>query len=314
MTYDLIIVGGAPAGLTAALFAARRGLKTLLLTKNIGGQIATTSEVENYPGLKFIAGYELGEVMAEQATRAGTEIKLDTVELIEQSKEPAATFNIKTTTGLFTTKSVILALGKAPRSLNVPGEQEFLGKGVSYCAGCDIKKYAGQPIVIVGGGSSAFTAAKLAITHSEQVWLVHRNGNFRAEQVLIDKVLSSAKVKVKTDAEVTKIEGNEKGVSQVTIQTTKGPESIPAKAVFIEIGFEVKSGFLKELVKMNELNQVIINERQETSVPGVFAAGDITNTPFNQAVISAGEGAKAALAAFSFLNGNRPISADWGKN
>lgn len=309
--WQVIIVGGAPAGLSAALFAARRGLKTLIITKNIGGQIATTVDVENYPGLDYVEGHALGHTMLQQATKAGAEVVVDTVTELKHTKDITT---VTTTKHSYTTQTLILTHGKVPRNLDVPGEQELLGHGVYYSAGAEIDQYQGQSIVIVGGGSSAFTAAKRALSRCREVWLVHRNNQFRAEQGLIDQVLASANVHVKTDSSITKIVGTEAaGVTGVVASTPKGQVDVAATAVFIEVGFEINTALIKGLVELDQLNRVIVDERQATSVPGIFAAGDITNTPFNQAIISAGDGAKAALAAFSYLNDNKPVPADWGR-
>ncbi len=319
--YDVVIVGGSAAGLSAALFATRRNLKTVVITKDIGGQLSSTLDVENYPGIQYIEGFNLAVEMRNQAEAAGAKIIIDSVENIKQAdKKDGLYFSIKTASNKINGKTVILAYGKTPRSLGIAGEKEFLGKGVSYCTGCDINKYSGQEVIIVGGGSAAFEGAKLAAKICSQVYLVHRNDKFRAEDITVKDVRSLANVKIITNAEVKEILG-EKQVQAAVIKTENKTENnpknneqkIPTNAVFIEIGFEVNRSLTENLVKLDQQNQIIVNEKQETSIAGIFAAGDVTNIPYNQAIISAGEGAKAALSAYSFINEGKPFGADWGK-
>jgi len=309
--YDLIIVGGSAAGLSAALFAVRRGLKTLVITKDIGGQLSSTVDVENYPGIQYIEGFKLATEMQKQAEAQGAEILMSEVSAITKTGKG---IELQAGEQKHFAKTLILAHGKTPRSLNIPGEKEFLGRGVSYCAGCDVEDYKGKDVIIVGGGSAAFEGAHLAAKICPQVYLVHRNNNFRAEAVTVEAVKRLPNVKIITDAELVEIFGDVSHQVRGAMVKVKGEQTeIIAKGVFIEIGFEIQRGFTEGLVKTDKLNQIIVSATQETSSPGIFAAGDITNVPYNQAIISAGEGAKAALAAWSYINGGKVVGADWGK-
>ena len=309
-TYDLIIIGGSAAGLSAALFAVRRGLKTLVLTKDIGGQLSSTVDVENYPGIQYIEGFNLASEMQNQAEAQGAKIILDEVKLITKK---AKLITVKTNQQEYQAKTLILAHGKTPRSLNIPGEKEFLGRGVSYCAGCDIKNFKNKEIVIVGGGSAAFEGAKLAGKICKKIYLIHRNDTFRAEKVTIEGVKKMPNVEIITNSQLHEIIGDKNGVNKIMTKTGNEMREISAQGVFIEIGFEIQRGFTEKLVETDNINQIIVNHKQETSTVGIFAAGDVTNVPYNQAIISAAEGAKAALSAWSYLNNNKPVGGDWGK-
>ena len=304
---DVLIIGGSAAGLSAGLFAARRGLKTVIVTKDLGGQLASTLDIANYPGISFIEGYSLSEVMAEQARHAGAQIIIDEVSSLETSGQQ---FIARGAQNSYTGRSLIIALGKTPRSLGLPDEEKYLGKGISYCAPTEIIKAADQSVVIVGGGGTAFAAAKLGAAIAQKITLVHRNETFRAEKSDIDEVSALPNVEIITNAEVTALHGQPK-LEEVTITRSDGSASmIKCDHLLIGAGFTVRPAIYTQLVETNELGLIKVNERQETSRAGVYAAGDISSVPFNQAVISAGEGAKAALSAYSWLTG-KPAGSDW---
>lgn len=311
--YDFLIIGGACAGLAAGTYAGRRAMKTLLVTKDIGGQIATTPSVENYPGIDFISGPDLALAMQEQAVKWGTEIVFDEVMKIEKRGE--MDFVITGNDNTYYGRSLLLAYGKTPRSLGVPGEKEYAGRGVSYCVTCDAPLFRGKTVAVVGGGSSAMEGALILSKVCEKVYLVHRRDEFRGEEVLltqinetpnIEKVLSSVSEEIVGDGRLV----NGLRVSNVT---SKEIRELPVSGVFVEIGFMVNSSLVKDLVELDRLNQIVTNNNQETSNSGIFAAGDITDTPFKQAVISASEGTKAALQAYSYLNHGKPVGVDWKK-
>lgn len=304
--YDVIIVGGGPAGLTAALYASRRALKTLLVSKDIGGQASKTFEIENYPGIDKITGPDLTMTMKKQAEKFGTEFLFDEVSSISASKN---LFSVQALSRTIDSKSLILASGKKPRELNVPGEHQFKGKGVCYCATCDAPFFKGKTVVVVGGGNSALDAALYLTKFATKIYLVHRS-EFRAEQVMIDAVAKNKQIETIVPDEIEKIEG-EARVSSVTLKSGK---KLMVDGVMVEVGYVVDNSILKGLVKLNEKDQILTDENQATSHPGVFAAGDVTTTQFKQIVISAGEGAKAALATYEYLrqlDGKQGLAADW---
>ncbi len=310
-SYDLVIIGGACAGLSAATYAARRAMKTLVITKDTGGQIATTPSVENYPGIDFITGPELAAAMQEQALKWGAEVTYDEITKIE--KRGDQDFLVSGDKASYQGRALLLAYGKTPRNLDIPGEKQYAGYGVSYCVTCDAPLFKRKTVVVVGGGSSAMEGALILAKICEKVYLVHRREEFRGEAVLLDqinatpnieKVLSSTPEEVLGDGKY----ANALRVKHVVDGTTRDLE---VQGIFVEIGFIVNSALIKDLVELDRLNQVVTNNRQETSNTGVFAAGDLTDTPFKQAVISASEGAKAALTAYSYLNDGKPVGVDW---
>lgn len=300
--YDLIIVGGGPAGLTAALYASRRALKTLVLTKNFGGQVALNSNIENYPGIENISGLDLMLTARAQAEKSGAKIADADIKSIAKI-EPG--FKVVSAGGKeYEAKAILLALGREPRKLGIPNEAEFIGKGVAYCATCDAPLFAGKNVVVVGGNNSAVDTALLLSKIARQVYLIARKGALTAEAVLTNNLNSLSNVKIVYHAIVEAIHGHN-FVESVTVKhlDTETNEEIITDGVFVEIGYEVKADFLGDLVKRNAKGEIIVDDYNRTSLAGVFAAGDVTNTPFKQAIISAGEGAKAALAIYDYLIG-----------
>lgn len=299
--YDLIIIGAGPAGLTAALYAARRTLKTLVLTENLGGQTILALNIENYPGAMDLSGIELMEKFKQQAESFDAEIKFDLVEDIKKSSD---VFEVLTKSRqTYKSKAIILAFGKIPRKLNIKGETEFLGKGVVYCATCDAPLFSKKDVVVVGGGSSAADAALLLSKIANKVYLIHRKNKFNAEDILVERMQKNSNIEFVLNSTVEEIKGTD-FVEKVVIKNieTLDLSEINTQGVFIEIGFEVKTDFIKTLIKLNEVGEVIIDKFNQTSLPGMFAAGDITTVPYKQTIISAGEGSKAALSVYNFIN------------
>lgn len=299
--YDLIIIGAGPAGLTAALYAARRTLKTLVLTENLGGQTILALKIENYPGAMDLSGIELMEKFKQQAESFDAEIKFDLVEDIKKSND---VFEVLTKSRqTYKSKAIILAFGKIPRKLNIKGETEFLGKGVVYCATCDAPLFSKKDVVVVGGGSSAADAALLLSKIANKVYLIHRKNKFNAEDILVERMQKNSNIEFVLNSTVEEIKGTD-FVEKVVIKNieTLDLSEINTQGVFIEIGFEVKTDFIKTLIKLNEVGEVIIDKFNQTSLPGMFAAGDITTVPYKQTIISAGEGSKAALSVYNFIN------------
>ncbi|MDZ7798937.1 MAG: thioredoxin-disulfide reductase [Patescibacteria group bacterium] len=313
MIYDVIIVGAGSAGLTAALYASRRSLNPLVLSQDIGGQTATTHIVENYPGINKIEGPNLMLNFMNQAKKFGAEIKIAEVKKIKKDKEK---FNLKTSSHeSYQGHAVILAFGLSHRHLNVPGEDKYMGKGVVYCATCDAPLYKEKIVSVIGGGNSALEAALLLAKNSPKVYLIHRRDKFRGENVLAKQVLDNKKIEVIYKAQAKEIKGND-SVNKLIINQENKEKEIEVEGVFIEIGFEVKADFIKDIVKLDKKNQIVIDQDCRTSEEGIFAAGDVTNTSYKQIVISAGQGAKAALSAHKYLQQKGLAKGgfiDWGK-
>lgn len=305
--YDLIIIGGGPAAFSAAIYAGRKKLKTLILTPSIGGQIAQQPTVENYAGYLGKGGFKLVQNMKAQIKG------LETVELKEGAEWKVGSlekkdgfFAIVCEKESFDGRAVIIAAGKHPRELGVPGEKEFYNKGVTYCAVCDAPLFAGKITAVVGGGNTALDFALLLAKFAEKVYLIHRRGEFTGDRVSLDKVKTNAKIEIITDSVVEKISG-EKFVSGISAKNAVSGETkeIKLEGVFVAIGSIPNTEFMKGLVKLNEYGEIIIDHKTcETDVPGIFAAGDITDVPEKQAIIAAGDGAKAALAADKWLQKN----------
>lgn len=315
--YDVIIIGGGPAGLTAGLYASRRTMKTLIISQNIGGQVLETNWIENYPGFKKIKAVELIQRFEEQVRDLGVEIELGTVtEIKEENKE----FVIKTNKKEYRCKAVILAFGKSPRTLDVPGEREFTGKGISYCAICDAPLFKKKITAVVGGGNSALEAALFLSGIASKVYLIHRREEFRGFETLVEKV-KKKDIELVLNSIVTEFKGD-KFLKSIIIENvnTHEKKELKVDGVFVEIGSEVKTDLIKDLVKIDETKHIVINHNCETYYPnsdkirpGVFAAGDVTFTHFKQIVISGGEGAKAALQAYNYIHGieTKGMVADW---
>ncbi|MCX6821754.1 MAG: thioredoxin-disulfide reductase [Candidatus Aenigmarchaeota archaeon] len=309
--YDVIIIGAGPAGLTSAIYTSRRGLKTLILSKDLGGEAINIERIENYPGFKEIEGFKLIKAMEEQVKGFGVEFVYDEVVKITHKGK---TFIVKTTEKEYESKTIILAFGKTPRNLNVPGEKEFTGKGISYCATCDAPLFRGKTVAVVGGGNASLDATILLSDIAKKIYLIHRRDEFRGFESFVNEVKKKKNVEFVLNSIVAEIKGN-KTVKSVIIEdaNTKKRKEIEVEGVFIEIGSEVKTDFIKDLVKLNN-NQVMVNKNCETSCPGIFAAGDVTDTPFKQIVVSAGEGAKAGLTAYNYIHGIKSMMVlDWRK-
>ena len=298
--YDLIIIGGGPAGFTAAIYAARRAVKTLLVAKEFGGQAVYASKVENFPGFDLIPGYELMEKIKNQAERLGAEVKC--TDILEIKKEKDNFFVRDRENNLYESRALVLSFGAVPRKLGLPNEDKFKGNGISYCATCDAPFFKNKPVAVVGGGNAALDAALLLAKFASRVYLVHRRGEFKAEEVRVNDVKKLPNVEIILNAEVREIRG-EKNISGITVgKVDDGTQrDLEVSGIFVEIGHIVESEFVSQMVSLDERRQIIVNDKNETNVPGVFAAGDATVVPYKQIVIAAGEGAKAALSAYSYL-------------
>lgn len=300
-TYDLLIVGSGPAGLNAALYAKRKGLEVGIIGKKSGGQVLDTTSVENYLGFEFKTGEDLVKEFTSHVSSLEVPVLKDVeVSSIVKSDE---LFEIKLTHGESAkSRAVIIATGSKPRRLGVKGEDDYLGKGVAYCAICDGPLFEGLEVVVAGGGNSAVEAAIDLAKIAAKVTLVHRS-QLRADQIVIDKLKSYENVDIRLETEILEVKGAALMSGVMTKDKATGEESfIEANGLFVEIGYLPNSTFVKGLLELNPRDEIKINTLNETSVPGIFAAGDVTDIPYKQVVISAAEGAKAALTANDYIN------------
>ncbi|MBU1148657.1 thioredoxin-disulfide reductase [Patescibacteria group bacterium] len=311
--HDVIIVGGGAAGLTSAIYASRRNLKTLVISQDTGGQAATTPEVENYPGFtEMVDGFVLMQNFKKQAEKFGTEFITSEVTAIEKVD---GKFSVKTPDKTYDAESVILAFGLTHRHLGVVGEEDKIGKGVSYCATCDGPLYRGKTVAVVGGGASAIETALFMSEITKQVYIIHRRDQYRGEEVMVKRLNEAKNIEQVLNSQTTAIKGQDV-VEVIEVKNDDGKtREIKVDGVFVEIGLEVKSDFIKGLVDLDERNQIKISAVNETNCPGIYAAGDVTDIVYKQIVISAGEGAKAALSAYNYLQKKKGLtpSVDWGK-
>lgn len=300
--YDVLIIGGGGAGLTAALYTSRAKLSTLLLEKlTPGGQIALTDIVENYPGFpEGITGGEISQRMEDQAKRYGTEVLYEEVAGIEKQDKGFAVKAAGNQT--FCSRTLILATGASYRNLGVPGEKELTGRGVSYCATCDGAFFKEKEIVVVGGGDSAMQEGIFLTRFATKLTVVHRRDKLRASPILQERAKQNPKIKFIWDTVVKQITGDKK-VQGVRLENlkTKQSQDFKTDGVFVFIGHDPNTGFLKGFVEMNEKGYIKTNEKLMTSVPGVFAAGEVRAGSVQQLVSCCGEGCEAALAAQAFL-------------
>jgi alkyl hydroperoxide reductase subunit F len=298
--YDLIIIGGGPAGLTAAVYAARKKMNTLLVTKEFGGQLMWTKEIENYMGYQFISGPELMGKFEEQVKRFAVATKYEEVKGFVVNED--GTFLIKTESDEYKSKTVIVATGKRPRRLNVPGEIEFTGRGVSYCATCDGPLFADKVVAVVGGGNSAVQAALELSNIAQTVYLVVRNDHYIADPIILDKMKVATNIVELKGHESEGIYGDEIVEKLIVRNISTGEtQDLAVGGVFVEVGLEPNSEFVEDIIMMNKKKELVVDCRSKTNIPGVYAAGDITDGPDKQIVIAAGDGAKSALMAYDYL-------------
>ena len=298
--YELIIVGGGPAGMAAAVYAARKLLKTLLISSDIGGQVMWTNGVENYLGYQFIEGDELISKFQKQVDQFPIDQKVGFN--ITQIKQIDGGFEvISESVDKFQGKVVILASGKRPRRLNVAGEMEHIGHGVTYCSICDGPDFTGQKVAVIGGGNSAIEAALDVVKVAEHVDMVSVTP-LTGDPIMIDKLSDANNLTIYTEYQTEKILGQSM-VEGIVIKDLKtgNTKQLDVTGVFVEIGLVPNSDMVKDLVKLNQIGEVPINCSCETEIPGFFAAGDVTTAPEKQIIIAAGEGAKAALQAHRYL-------------
>ncbi len=302
--YDIIIIGGGPAGLTAAIYSSRASRRTLLFERGVfGGQIATTDVVENFPGFpEGIVGPELSERMRAQAEKYGTKIILSEVTAVDLAASPKL---VSSPDGEYLGRTVILAGGADYRKLGARGEQELTGRGVSYCATCDAPFFKNQRVAVVGGGDSALTEALFLTKFASQVFVIHRRDQLRAEKILQERAFAQPKIQFVWNSTVEQVMGEGEGeVKALRLRDAKsGQEStLQVSGVFVSIGQDPNTTFFRGLLLMDEAGHIAVNEHMETAIPGVYACGDIRAHSARQAITAAGDGATAAICPEHYLS------------
>ena len=295
--HDLIIIGAGPAGITASVYAARKKMDFLVISRDIGGQAAWSGDIENYTGYQFITGPELAAKFEEHMSKY--DITVASSETVTQVLKKDNTIRLTTDKTEYEARSIIIASGKRTRELNVPGEKEFKNRGLTYCATCDGPLFTNKDVAVIGGGNSALDAVLQLIKIAKHIYLINITEQLGGDEIMREQVQRSAKVTIINSAQVTAITGD-KFVNAISISRQGKPETFPVEGVFVEIGLMPNSEFVKDVQK-NQLQEIKINSYNETSSPGIFAAGDVTDVPEKQIIIAAGEGSKAALSAFRYL-------------
>ncbi len=298
--YDMIIIGGGPAGFTAGIYAKRAGLSVLMFEKTCpGGAVAITSEVCNYPGFQKIGGPELANLMFEHMTSLGVEVLFEEVTSTDFSQKEKV---VKTFTGTYYARSVIICLGAATRKLAAEGEKSFVGKGISYCATCDGNLYKDKTVAVVGGGNSALEDAIYMSNIAKKVYLIHRRDEFRGDDILVKDVKKQPNIELVLCSKVNKVEGdgvlNNLVVENIPNKTTS---NLGVDGLFVSIGRGPDTEVIDKAVVRNENGYIVSDEKMKTNVDGVFVAGDIRETPLRQIVTACSDGAIAATAAFQYI-------------
>lgn len=310
--FDVIIVGAGVAGFSAALYASRRGLKTLVIGKDVAGQANFTDAIENFPGIEEVGGFELVSRIKGQAEKFGAQFLEAEVSKI---KSASGSFVITAYGKQFKAESLILAYGKTPQDLNVPGEQELKGKGISYCATCDVPLYKNKIVAVAGVGDIAADAGILCAKYAKKVYILSKTDKFIALPALTKALFKRKNVELLPNIQIQEILGQEKLTGLKLLHLGSGQQSELALAgLFVELGYAVDSNLVKNIVELDGQEQIMVDQNQATSVPGIFAAGDATGRMYKQAVISAGDGAAAALACYDWLQrkkGNAGLTSDW---
>jgi alkyl hydroperoxide reductase subunit F len=295
--YDLIIIGAGPAGITASVYAARKKMKFLVISRDIGGQAAWSGDIENYTGYQFITGPELAAKFEEHMRQY--DIALKEGEGVVDIKKEGSTITVKTDKAAYEAKTIIVASGKRSRELNVPGEKEFKNKGITYCATCDGPLFQGKDVAVIGGGNSALDATLQLVNIAKRIYLINITAALGGDAVMREKVENNPLVTVMNNAQVTAILG-EKMVKAIKVKRQDKEEELALQGVFVEIGLIPNSEFAGILTR-NEQGEIKITANNETNIPGIYAAGDVTDVNEKQIIIAAGEGSKALLNVFRYL-------------
>ena len=298
--FDLIIIGAGPAGITAAVYAARKKMDFWVLTGDIGGQAAWSGDIENYTGYQFISGPELAQKFEEHMRKYGTALK-ENEEVMELEKS-GQIIRLKTNKADYQARSVIIASGKKSKELGVAGEKEFKNRGLTYCAICDGPLFAGKDVAVIGGGNSALDATLQLVKIAKHVYMINNALSLSGDAIMRQKLQAAANVVILNNSKVLSVLGD-KFVSSVKIKSNDQEKELAVQGVFVEIGLIPNVVFAKGVEK-NQKNEIKINLRNETNIPGIFAAGDVTDVPEKQIIIAAGEGSKAVLSVFHYLSKN----------
>lgn len=313
--FDLIIIGGSAAATTAGIYAARRGLNFKIITKDFGGEVATSGEIGNWPGVSQTDGITLASQFKEHLKFYNV-IPEEGVEVDKITKQEGGAFCVRTNLNSrldleessqgptldcnYLAKAVIVATGVHPRELNVPGEKEFRNKGVSYCTVCDGPLFSGKITAVIGGGNSALEAGLMLADISSKVYVINKNSQFKGDKILLDKLIIKKNVEIIYNAKTTQIVG-EQFVSGMKYDQ-QGEHELKVDGTFIHIGMIPNSYIVPSEVQKNNFGEIVVNKNCETNVPGLYAAGDVTDVSFNQIVIAAGQGCIATLSAVQYLN------------
>ena len=302
MTHDVIIIGAGPAGYTAGIYCSRARHDTILISGLLpGGQLMNTTDVENYPGFdEGIMGPDLMQIMRKQTENMGTKIIDDVVTNVDFSQNP---FKVSTASTNFEAKTVIVCTGATPRKIGIDGEQTFAGKGVSYCATCDGAFFRDQELAVVGGGDSCMEEATFLTKFASKVHIIHRRDEFRASKIMQERALNNEKIAVHWNSTVLDIKGDQK-VQQVILKDTKTGEetSVDMAGVFVAIGHEPNTELFKDQLELDQNGYIVLNKNTQTSVDGVFSAGDVHDHRYRQAVTAAGYGCMAAIDVDKYLS------------
>ena len=296
---DIIVVGAGPAGLTAAIYAARAGMQVTVFDKSVyGGQVSLTSEVDNFPGVQGIAGVDFATNLYTHATSQGAEVRFEEVTALDLKGDVK---RVITPLGTYESAAVIVAGGASRRKLGVPGEEEFIGHGVSFCATCDAAFFKNKKVAIVGGGDTALSDALFLANHSAVVYLIHRRDTFRAAHAEQKAVRERENIEILYSTTVERIEGLDR-VERILVNTPEGAKTLAVDGIFIAIGLEPETHLLKGKIPLNEEGYVLASEDCATRIKGVWIAGDLRKKPLRQIVTAAADGAVAAVAASEYCN------------
>lgn len=299
--YDFVSVGGGPASMNAVLYSQRKGLKTLMIAKKLGGNLLNTDQVENYLGLSLVSGEGLSHAFEEHLRLLDVELLSDTS--VKSIQKIDQLFHIEIESGeIIKSKTLLVATGSEPKHLNVLGEETYKNSGVAYCAICDAPLYKGKTVVIAGGGNSAVEAAIDVAKYATKTIVVHRS-EFRADEILLKRLRTIDGIEIYTQTQIVELVGSNKLESiKVLDKNTQQERLIETQGIFIEIGHVAHSNLVHHLVEVNQANEIVVDEKQRTSCEGLYAAGDVTNSPYKQIIIAVADGAKAALGASEYIN------------
>jgi alkyl hydroperoxide reductase subunit F len=296
--YDLIIIGAGPAGITAAIYAVRKRLNVLVISKDIGGQTAWSGSIENYTGYQFISGADLTAKFEEHMRKYGIQVK-DNEDVLDIEKDGQRII-VKTGKGSYESKTAIIASGKRSKELNIPGEKEFKHRGLTYCATCDGPLFSGKSVAVIGGGNSALDATLQLMRIASHIYLINIASRLTGDPVMMEKVEASKIVTIMNNTKVLAITGD-RLVSAIKVETAGKAREFAVEGVFVEIGLIPNSAVSSQVAK-NTSGEIKVDAYNRTNIPGIFAAGDVTDVPEKQIIIAAGEGSKAALTAFRYLS------------